>query len=69
MRERVAELTPSLQETATDIRNLGRKAFPIEADLGQPDRFLVRLRNIVDVLVQDDWWIDREAIHARLPDN
>lgn len=38
-------------------------------ELDQPDRFLVRLRNIVDVLVQDDWWIDREAIHTRLPDN
>ncbi len=27
----------SLQKTAADIRNLGRKAFPIEADIGQPD--------------------------------
>jgi hypothetical protein len=36
-------------------------------ELDDPDKFLVRLRNVVDVLVQDDWWIDREALHARLP--
>ncbi len=37
-------------------------------ELDQPDKFLVRLRNIVDVLVQDDWWFDREALQARLPE-
>lgn len=37
-------------------------------ELNDPDKFLVRLRNVVDVLVQDQWWIDRETIHARLPD-
>ena len=35
-------------------------------ELDDPDKFLVRLRNVVDVLVQDDWWLDREAIQARL---
>ncbi len=38
-------------------------------ELDQPEKFLVRLRNVVDVLVQDDWWIDREAIQAELPVN
>jgi len=36
-------------------------------ELNDPARFLPRLRNVVDVLVQDDWWIDREAIQASLP--
>lgn len=36
-------------------------------ELDDPARFLVRLRNIVDVLVQDDWWIDRNALQAKLP--
>lgn len=36
-------------------------------ELDDPARFLPRLRNVVDVLVQDDWWIDREAIQANLP--
>jgi len=35
-------------------------------ELDDPNKFLVRLRNVVDVLVQDDWWLDREAIQARL---
>lgn len=36
-------------------------------ELDQPDKFLVRLRNVVDVLVQDDWWFDREALQDHLP--
>jgi hypothetical protein len=36
-------------------------------ELREPEKFLVRLRNIVDVLVQDEWWFDREALQARLP--
>jgi len=36
--------------------------------LREPEHFLVRLRNVVDVLVQDDWWFDRDALHERLPD-
>jgi len=35
--------------------------------LKEPERFLVRLRNVVDVLVQDDWWFDREALQDGLP--
>ena len=36
-------------------------------ELKEPERFLARLRNVVDCLVQDDWWFDREALHDRLP--
>ena len=38
-------------------------------ELDQPEKFLVRLRNVVDVLVQDNWWLDRESIQAALPVN
>jgi hypothetical protein len=38
-------------------------------ELNDPGKFLVRLRNVVDVLVQDDWWFDREALQERLPVN
>ncbi len=36
-------------------------------ELKEPAKFLVRLRNVVDVLVQDDWWFDRDALQERLP--
>ncbi|MBK1723189.1 hypothetical protein [Thiocystis violacea] len=36
-------------------------------ELKEPEKFLVRLRNVVDVLVQDNWWFDREALQERLP--
>jgi len=38
-------------------------------ELNDPEKFLVRMRNVIDVLVQEDWWIDREAIWATLPVN
>lgn len=38
-----------------------------ELELKEPEKFLARLRNIVDALVQDDWWFDRDAFQARLP--
>lgn len=31
-------------------------------ELDEPEKFLVRLRNVVDVMVQEDWWFDREAL-------
>lgn len=36
-------------------------------ELKEPERFLPRLRHIVDVLVGDDWWFDRAALQRRLP--
>ncbi len=38
-------------------------------ELNEPDKFLVRLRNVVDVLVQDQWWFDRDAMQAQIPSN
>ena len=38
-----------------------------EMELADPAAFLPRLRNVVDVLVQDDWWFDREKLRAALP--
>jgi len=38
-------------------------------ELGDPAKFLVRLRNVIDVLVQTEWWFDRDALRERLPVN
>lgn len=38
-----------------------------DMELNDPAAFLPRLRNVVDVLVQDDWWFDREKLQAALP--
>jgi len=40
-----------------------------DMELNDPALFLPRLRNVVDVLVQDDWWFDRDALQAALPVN
>ena len=38
-------------------------------ELDQPDKFLVRLRNVVDVLVQDDWWFSRGELRREFTQN
>lgn len=35
-------------------------------ELDQPDKFLIRLRNVIDVLVQEDWWFDREELRRQI---
>jgi len=48
----------------------GQDAFNrwmVDMELNDPAKFLPRLRNVVDVLVQDDWWFDRDALQAALP--
>ena len=48
----------------------GQQAFDKwieDMELNDPALFLPRLRNVVDVLVQDEWWFDREALQAALP--
>lgn len=37
-------------------------------ELNDVDLILLRLRDVVDTLVGGDWWIDRDAIRARIPD-
>lgn len=37
-------------------------------ELNDPDKFLIRLRNVVDVLVQEDWWIDRDRVRESIPE-
>lgn len=54
----------------SDINDQAQFNYWIEKlELDQPDKFLVRLRNIVDVLVQEDWWFDRDELRARIPED
>jgi len=36
-------------------------------ELDIPEKFLIRLRNVIDVMVQTDWWFDREQLRQNLP--
>jgi hypothetical protein len=42
------------------------EAWVKRLELEDPEKFLPRLRNVVDVLVQDDWWLDRDGIWESL---
>jgi hypothetical protein len=36
-------------------------------ELDEPEKFLVRMRNVIDVMVQQDWLFDREQLRDALP--
>ena len=36
--------------------------------LNEPEQFLARLRDVIDVLVQGEWWLDLESIQSEIPD-
>jgi hypothetical protein len=36
-------------------------------ELDDPEKFLVRMRNVLDVMAQDNWWVDRAALRDALP--
>ena len=58
--------TVARRHSAVDGQD-GFDRWVADMELNDPGLFLPRLRNIVDVLVQDEWWFDREALQAALP--
>lgn len=50
-------------ETQTDF-----EAWFKKLELDSPTDFLGRLGQILNIMVQDDWWVDRDALRAKLPD-
>ncbi len=36
-------------------------------ELDEPEKFLVRMRNVIDVMVQQSWWFDRDQLQDELP--
>jgi len=62
-----------MADVARRLSNVdSQEAFDLwveKLELNDPSKFLTRLRNVVDVLVQEDWWFDREELQNRLPVN
>jgi len=54
----------------SNVQSQEQFAFWVQKlELDDPDKFLVRLRNVVDVLAQDDWWVDRDALQNEISVN
>lgn len=65
----VNNLLATVARRHSDVESQEQFDYWIEKlELKDPAKFLPRLRNVVDVLVQEDWWLDRDAIWAKLPD-
>ncbi len=65
---KVGQLLNDVARRHGDIKDqIAFDAWFKRLELDDPTRFLVRMRNVIDVLVQDRWWIDRDALQASLP--
>ena len=65
----VNNLLGTVARRHSDVESQEQFDYWIEKlELNDPAKFLPRLRNVVDVLVQENWWLDRDAIWAKLPD-
>jgi hypothetical protein len=65
----VNNLIAAVARRHSDVQSQEQFDYWIEKlELSDHGKFLPRLRNVIDVLVQEDWWLDREAIWAKLPD-
>jgi len=45
------------------------EAWVKKLELDSPDDFFGRLGQVLNVMVQDDWWVDRDALRAKLPND
>jgi hypothetical protein len=53
----------------SDLKTKDQIDFWVERlELDQPEKFLPRLATMLDVIVGDKWWIDRDALRASLPE-
>jgi hypothetical protein len=53
----------------SDLKEKDQIDFWVERlELDQPDKFLPRLAVMLDIIVGDNWWVDRESIRANLPE-
>jgi hypothetical protein len=64
-----SQLLGKVANRHSEVENQAQFDFWIEKlELNDPDKFLIRLRNVLDVLAQENWWIDRDAIRNSIPD-
>ena len=64
-----SQLLGKVARRHSEVENQAQFDFWIEKlELNDPDKFLVRLRNVVDVLAQENWWIDRDEIRNSIPE-
>ena len=64
-----SQLLGKVARRHSDVESQDQFDYWIEKlELNDPDKFLVRLRNVVDVLAQENWWVDRDEIRSNIPD-
>jgi len=73
-RESVMFLTTNLlaqvAERHSNVTDQGQMNFWMDKlEINDPAKFLPKLSQVIDAIVAGDWWIDRDALRAKLPVN
>ena len=62
-------LIARVAERHSDVKDQAAlDAWMARLELNDPQVFLPRLSQVINVMVQDQWWFDRDALRAKLPD-
>ncbi len=63
-------LLAQVAERHSNVSDQAQMNFWMEKlELNDPAKFLPRLAQVIDAIVAGDWWIDRDALRAKLPVN
>ena len=73
-RESVMFLTTNLlahvAERHSNVTDQGQMNFWMDKlDINDPAKFLPKLAQVIDAIVAGEWWVDRDALRAKLPVN
>ena len=73
-RESIMFLTTNLlaqvAERHSNVTDQGQMNFWMDKlEINDPAKFLPKLSQVIDAIVAGDWWIDRDALRAKLPVN
>jgi hypothetical protein len=63
-------LITTVAERHSNISDQGQLNFWMDKlALNDPAQFLPKLSQVIDAIVAEDWWFDRDELRAKLPVN
>jgi hypothetical protein len=63
-------LITQVAERHSNVKDQGQLNFWMDKlELNDPSQFLPKMAQVIDAIVEGDWWIDRDALRENLPVN
>lgn len=63
-------LITQVAERHSGVKDQGQLNFWMDKlELNDPAQFLPKLAQVIDAIVEGDWWFDKDELRAKLPVN